>query len=156
MRNKKGFTLTNALVVAAIIGLFAALLLPAIVCKKGKDEKPSVPDMRYSILSPDERVFSGAVAAHAVGDVNGDGLADIITADAKALNLYLKDETGKFQNPVLIAALQNVIAGGGYTGDLRLSISLSDIDNDDDLDLTVGDTKGIAIFYNDGKGNFSQ
>ena len=153
MKNKKGFTFIKVLVVAAMIGFLAVLLLPVIVCKK---EKPSVPDMRYSILSPDERVFSGAVAAHAVGDVNGDGLADIITADAKALNLYLKDETGKFQNPVLIAALQNVIAGGGYTGDLRLSISLSDIDNDDDLDLTVGDTKGIAIFYNDGKGNFSQ
>jgi hypothetical protein len=142
-----------------IAGGFVVAGLAGLVGYKDKvpiENPAQVPNIRYEQSIPYSPIAGGGYSAGgdvASGDINGDGFNDLIVADVRKITRYLNNGAGKFTDPKLIAN-PAAIAGGGYSD--NITITLSDIDNDKDLDLIIADTKGIAIFYNDGKGNFSQ
>jgi hypothetical protein len=135
-------------------GLVVAGLAGLVGCKDNNapQEQPRVSNVRYEQSIPINPVdgYAGGVSV-VTGDINGDGIDELIVGDMSDIKLYRNDGRGKFSNPELIAKPNAV---DGYAN--AIDLALSDIDKDGDLDLIAGDTKGIAIFYNDGKGNFSQ
>ncbi len=85
----------------------------------------------------------------ATGDLNSDGWNDILTASASTNESYLvwvPNNLGSFDAPIEIDS------------DLFMPVDfkISDIDNDNDLDIiAIGDTS-LSIYKNDGTGNFDK
>ncbi len=85
------------------------------------------------------------VATFALGDVDGDAAADIVTANRQVLH---NDGLGGLS--VVAGALPGAIAP-----DRR--VQLVDLDDDGDLDvLAATDERNTAIFWNDGSGRFAE
>jgi hypothetical protein len=84
----------------------------------------------------------------AVGDINGDGHYDIVTGNRGAQDVvYLNDGTGNFPS----SSARNF---GSLLSNTR-NVTVGDIDNDDDIDIVVGDLGDQnAAYLNDGSGNF--
>lgn len=90
----------------------------------------------------DAPAFAQSVA---IGDLDGDGLGDLVFGTGGRINVLFKKTEGLFQKPVEIAA-------SGLAG----RIALGDIDNDGDLDVVSdGDAPSDVVFMlNDGSGGF--
>ncbi len=91
-----------------------------------------------------------------VGDVDGDGLIDILVADLKYGALYRNLGNGLFEDITESSGLSMPMAGKGSWG-----ASLFDYDNDGDLDIIAanGTAEELILQYpllmeNDGKGHF--
>ena len=105
-----------------------------------------------------QRVFTNEGPAMATGDINGNGLEDLIIGGAKGQPTYifLQNNRGSFNKDSLIGKLllKEVTA-----------LALFDVDNDNDLDLYMGfgdNGSGKTTNYqdklllNDGRGMFSE
>ncbi len=91
---------------------------------------------------------AGAVGI-AVGDVNGDGNLDFVTANRNNGNVTVRlgGGNGTFADPALFGI-------GGFPND----VSLGDIDGDGDLDIVTADggsPAAVSILFNNGSGTFS-
>jgi hypothetical protein len=88
-----------------------------------------------------------AIAAFAVGDVDGDGSVDLVVTGAGQDRLFLNDGGGHFFD-----------ATGGampLDGSKGTSVALIDLDRDRDLDLVIGNAGAeTRLYLNDGKGRF--
>lgn len=104
----------------------------------------------------------GTVRGVALGDVNGDGMLDIVTVkDQVQSAVYLNKGGGNFYhptntNPISCTATPNEVRCFGDAQSKTRSVTLGDMDGDGDLDLVVGQEGGqSAVYLNDGVGNFS-
>lgn len=90
----------------------------------------------------------GAVSV-AVGDLNGDGLADFVTADSKGGTVSIALSTG---NGLLLPAVQK-LSGGKKPA----SVVLGDFDGVNGLDIAVTNNASgtVGILLNDGSGDFA-
>ncbi len=95
----------------------------------------------------------GAAGDLALGDFDDDGDLDLVAGGADNISyasrliVFKNDGGGSFslhQEPM-----------GANQGLSFPAIALGDVDNDDDLDLTVGGDGTLAIYANDGTGSFS-
>ncbi len=91
-----------------------------------------------------------------VGDVDGDGLIDILVADLKYGALYRNLGNGLFEDIAVSSGIAKIMAGKGIWG-----ASFIDFDNDGDLDIITanGTAEELILQYpllleNDGDGNF--
>ncbi|VUD47952.1 Subtilisin BL [Thalassocella blandensis] len=92
------------------------------------------------------------VNAYAVGDVNGDKLADIIVADTarQIVSLFIQESLNTFS---MMDITESVAADLLTT----YSLALADLDGDQDLDLlrlTADTTERDMVYFNDGNGVF--
>jgi hypothetical protein len=84
----------------------------------------------------------------AIGDINGDGLEDVYVCQPGGLpnRLFLKQADGS----TVEAAAE---AGIAFMDNSRSALLL-DFDNDGSLDLAVSMGPNVAVFYNNGRGQF--
>ena len=87
-------------------------------------------------------------AAVAVGDFNGDGRPDVVSADSKgsAVGVLLGDGRGRFAPVVLFA-----------TGARPESVAVGDFNKDGNQDVVTADSKGrtLSVLLGDGSGGFA-
>jgi hypothetical protein len=91
-----------------------------------------------------------------LGDVDGDGLLDILVVDLEYGSLYRNTGNGLYEDITEKSGLSRVLAGKGSWG-----ATLFDYDNDGDLDIFVanGTAEELILQFpllmeNDGKGHF--
>jgi hypothetical protein len=95
---------------------------------------------------------TNGVRTIALGDLNGDGTPDIVTANSAANKLSIFYSTGSGQFPSTPNATLNV---GGAS--FPLAVAILDVDNDGRLDIVSADrdANNIAVFRQNGGGTFS-
>jgi enediyne biosynthesis protein E4 len=91
-----------------------------------------------------------------IGDIDGDGLIDILVTDLEYGALYRNLGNGLFEDITEVSGVAGAIAGKGSWGD-----ALFDYDNDGDLDIIAANGNGEELVLqlpilleNDGKGHF--
>ncbi len=131
-------------------GVIAVGLMGLLGCDKEKDAQ--VERVEYASL----RYRPASALSLACGDIDGDGVKELIVADARVVKAYRADGKGKFVEASIIVKPDGVSAGDEATSRGAVSVVLDDVNKDGYIDLIMGDQKGIAVFYNDGKGNFHQ
>jgi hypothetical protein len=83
-------------------------------------------------------------SAVAVGDVNGDSKADVVTANYGDLSVLLGDGSGAVGNPIN--------SGSGYP---LGSVSLGDVDGDGKVDTLLSTGGGLSVQKGNGLGGFT-
>jgi len=100
--------------------------------------------------SPTFRIIGGSFSSSgsAVGDVNGDGLEDVVLASASRVSLYLGRGDGSFTHATAGAGFPNPYPA------VATGVILFDYDNDGYADLYVAAITGDRLFHNDGGRGF--
>lgn len=110
------------------------------------------PNHPGAFLAAQTLATGGEGEALAIGDVNGDGLADIVVAD----------DTISLAHVVLF--IQSSTSPGTFTGPVSLSlganrgsndVAIHDMDGDGRNDIVLATTDGAAILYDNGSGGFN-
>jgi len=81
----------------------------------------------------------------ATGDLNGDGVSDIVTTDSydDTVSVLFGNGDGTFAGQTTFAV-----------GDNPTAFALGDLDEDGDLDIAIGTQSGICVLLNSGEGTF--
>ena len=88
-----------------------------------------------------------------VGDINGDGVPDLVVTGADAFSTTVKTYFGKGDGSFTAGSL--VWGGNPGTGNDVTAAVAADVNGDHCLDITAAETLGIAVvFYNDCEGHF--
>ncbi|WP_181898421.1 FG-GAP repeat domain-containing protein [Alteromonas aestuariivivens] len=88
------------------------------------------------------------------GDFNGDGAMDIFVVG----HGYDREPFPGEAPYVILSGSQGYTLGTGFSDYVGFhhAAASADLDNDGDLDILVADNNTPAVFYNDGKGNFTK
>ncbi|MEO0684561.1 MAG: VCBS repeat-containing protein, partial [Cyanobacteria bacterium J06649_11] len=106
-------------------------------------------------LKAGSQIFGASSSASAFGDIDNDGDDDLIVAGVTGFSattkLYKNNGLGDFFE----------VSGTPFIGVSSGAVAFSDIDNDQDLDLLITGSKGIAsdvtkLYLNDSLGNFTE
>jgi hypothetical protein len=102
------------------------------------------------------RIFNQGSSGVAIGDLDGDGIPDVVLINNTTLNygghpistpgnsVWINDGNGGFKHTQTFDALNS------------FAVALADINGDGFLDIVVGDVAGLEIYLNDGSGHFTQ
>lgn len=115
-------------------------------------EAPTQPWTPHLIASAEEHEIHGGIAPQGVGDLNGDGDADVATGQVWYENVDGKGTDWKAHQVLDLGERhQYGIAVRTWVGDL-------DVDRDNDIVQAEADNPDarVAWFENDGKGNFTR
>ncbi|HBE40910.1 MAG TPA: hypothetical protein DDW27_06830 [Bacteroidales bacterium] len=119
----------------------------------GKYEDIAIP---IGVASNSKGVGSGSMHG-TIGDIDGDGLIDILVSDLEYGALYRNTGNGYFQDVTRSSGIEIPLAGKG-----TWATALFDYDNDGDLDIFAanGTAEELILQYqvlleNDGKGHFT-
>jgi hypothetical protein len=101
-------------------------------------------------LGPPTRLSASSGWAAALGDLNGDGLPDIVASNGLGVNVFFQQSDGGYSPPIAYAAV----------GDVR-SIGLGDINGDGFLDMAMTEyvdpnvgSSAVEVRFNTGAGIF--
>jgi hypothetical protein len=83
-----------------------------------------------------------------LGDVNGDGCADIVGFGIEGVYIALGQEDGSFRTPML--DLRNFTAAQGWSSNDRYYRELADLNNDGLLDIVGYGSEGVLVGLNQG------
>lgn len=97
--------------------------------------------------TPWSLIRSDPVSAFATGDVNGDGITDLVVGMAGSALKLLLGASGTLSD----APAAHLPSAARYTS----CLALVDVDGDGDLDLVVGGPAGDQLLDNDGTGRFT-
>jgi hypothetical protein len=108
---------------------------------KGNDKKGNP-----LFIKPTQSFTATSPVAVAVGDVNGDGHLDVVTASATGtVTVLLGTGTGTFQPPTIPPA----------TGKTPVAVALGDVNGDGKLDIVTANTDGsLSEWLGNGTGTF--
>ena len=96
------------------------------------------------VIGPPLASSAGFVSA--TGDINHDGVDDIVTATASAISVFIGNEDGTFESPITTNV--NMSTGLG-------SLQLADVNGDGNLDLILNTGAGaVMILLGNGDGTF--
>ena len=91
--------------------------------------------------------YNGGGNSITLGDINGDGILDLVTSSGSTNNISILlgngDGTFGFANPVAVSGTANFVMA-------------ADFNNDGKLDLAVGMSSGVAILLSKGNGTFME
>lgn len=120
-------------VILVLIGSLSAFLSVQVCLAAPIHEDPDIPSSEPAHMV-------------ATGDLNGDGIADIVNAAPHLLSVLLGKQDGTFQ----LAASHNL------AGEAPRALVIKDFNGDGHLDVIVGDEGGgIFEFTGDGKGDLT-
>lgn len=129
--------------------LLPLILLAGIFALVGSDAATSTfTNTQFSFTQGAAYPTGGAPAGVAVGDLNGDGVPDIVTADSasKTMSVLIGNADGTYQPRKVYPVGQN-----------PSDVALVDLDHDGNLDaiVTNNDDNTVTIWWGKGDGTFS-
>ena len=95
-----------------------------------------------------------ATSGLAIGDLNKNGLQELVVGDINGVNIYEKDSQERFKKLSKIKQDYFPITSRNYQGASGLAIG--NLDNDETLEIIVGDLNGIYIFNRNKKGEWKK
>jgi hypothetical protein len=136
----------TGLVLASMAGLYGC-------ANKTEDEPKKVEPKPVTIRAPQSESGTGYQSgiALALGDINGDGLQDLVVGSPSSVRYFKNIGNGKFSEEQIVCSPQSESGTGYQSG---IGVALGDIDNDKDLDLIVGSPSSVRAYLNQG-GKFS-
>jgi len=104
----------------------------------------------FLLRAPHAPTYGTGYSCFAVGDVDGDGIADLVCGYVGQNRLYLGTRNSAF--------VEDRTGRLPKRSETTAAVALADVDNDNDLDLVVASTASSEpdrLLLNDGKGRFS-
>lgn len=102
---------------------------------------------KHTASMPNPFSSGNSIAWVKVGDVNNDGIPDIVCGDGSSMAVYLGNGDGTFHDATIF-----IDQASGH--DIR-NATLADVNNDGNLDVVANLGSAYGILFGDGKGNFS-
>lgn len=139
LKNKKGFTLVELIVVLVILAILAALLVPALTGYIDKAHEQSLTSEASMVLTAAQATVS---EAYGTGDIK---LTNTVTNDAPAYTVAFKDAAAKTAAVKQINELAELKSGASWTFNVKV------------VDSTATYKKVVVntLIYSDGKNSIT-